>query len=309
MSSHHHDSHEHHHHHHHHHHHEHLTGKNLKWAFALNFAFTIIEFVGGLLTNSMAILSDAVHDLGDSLAIGLSLFFERYAQKKSDTRYTYGYKRFALVSALLNSMILLTGSLFVIYETVPRLFSPEKVQAEGMVWLAVFGVLVNGAAVLRLKGGHSANEKVVMLHLLEDVLGWFAVLIGSLVMLFFDVPIIDPMLSIAISLFILWNVFKNLESFVSTFLQGVPESVDLNEVLLKIQSLQDVISVHDLHAWSIDGTENVASVHVVVKSTLSHEEMAMLKLQVREMFKAHGMNHLTVEVEFETEHCQYLHCC
>jgi len=294
---------------HHHHHHEHLTGKNLKWAFALNLSFTIIEFIGGILTNSMAILSDAVHDLGDSLAIGLSLFFERYASKKSDMRYTYGYKRFALVSALINSLILLTGSLFVIYETVPRLFSPEEVQAEGMVLLAVFGVLVNGAAVLRLKGGHSANEKVVMLHLLEDVLGWLAVLLGSLVMLFFDVPIIDPLLSIGISVFILWNVFKGLKSFISTFLQGVPDGINLQEVQSKIQSLPLVISVHDFHVWSIDGNANVASMHVVVEDALNIERMTEIKQDVRQLLVDQGIEHVTVEVELKAESCEYMHCC
>ncbi|NTW49415.1 MAG: cation transporter [Chlorobiales bacterium] len=305
-------SHHHDHGHHHHscdHHHHHATAKNLKLAFALNFLFTLIEFVGGVLTNSMAIISDAVHDLGDTLAIGMSLFFERISHKKSDERFSYGYKRFALVSALINSIILLVGSLFVIYKTVPRLISPEPVDAGGMVLLAIFGVLVNGAAVLRLKSGKSANERVIMLHLLEDALGWVAVLAGSIVMYFFDLPVIDPILSIAISAFILWNVFKNLKDFIATFLQGVPEGVDVTAVQRRIETIENVLSAHDVHIWTMDGSYNIISAHVVIADHLEKEALLKAKADVKQLIRSLGIQHETIEFEYESETCDFVNCC
>lgn len=302
----------HHHAHGHHHacdHHHHATAKNLKLAFVLNLLFTLVEFVGGVLTNSMAIISDAVHDLGDTLSIGMSLFFERISHKKSDERFSYGYKRFALVSALINSIILLVGSLFVIYETVPRLLHPESVDAGGMILLAVFGVLVNGAAVLRLKGGKSANERVIMLHLLEDVLGWVAVLAGSIVMYFFDFPVIDPVLSMGIAAFILWNVFQNLREFIGTFLQGVPEGLEMVDVQRQIEAVDNVKSVHDVHIWTMDGAYNVISAHVVVDDRIEKEALLKTKSEVKQIIRSLGIQHETVEFEYESETCDFVNCC
>jgi len=191
-----------------HHNHHHHTTENIKVAFFLNLSFTVIELVGGLLTNSMAILSDALHDLGDSVSLGLAWYFQRIAQKKSDLSYSYGYKRFSLLGAFINSLILSVGSIFILVEAIPRLFDPKQPDASGMIILAIIGVIVNGFAVLRLKKGKSINEKVVSLHLLEDVLGWLAVLIGSIVMYFFNLPVIDSLLSIGIAIFILLNVLE-----------------------------------------------------------------------------------------------------
>ena len=191
--------------------HHHHAIKNLKVAFALNFTFTFIEVIGGFLTNSIAILSDALHDLGDTLAIGLSWYFQKLSGKSRSQKFSYGYKRFSLVSALISAIILLVGSVLIIYKAIPRLINPEIVHVKGMFVIAILGVLVNGIAVLRLKKGHSSNERVVMLHLLEDVLGWLAVLFGSVLMYFFDWPIIDPILSIMIATFILWNALKNIK--------------------------------------------------------------------------------------------------
>jgi len=172
--------------------HSHGSGKNLAWAFLLNISFCVIELIGGLLTNSIAILSDALHDFGDSISLGLAWYFQKISKRKPDSRYTYGYKRFSTLSALVNCLVLLTGSGFILYESIKRILNPIESNAQGMFVLAVVGVLVNGAAVVRLKKGDSLNEKVVSLHLLEDVLGWVAVLIGSIVMMFVDVPVWIP---------------------------------------------------------------------------------------------------------------------
>ena len=223
-------NHEHNHSHGHLHNHDHGT-ENIVTAFFLNLGFTVIELIGGLLTNSMAILSDAVHDLGDSVALGLAWYFQKFSHKKRDNTYTYGYKRFSLVGALINSVILITGSVLILTETFPRLIHPQQSDPKGMFILAVIGVAVNGAAMLRLRKGSSLNEKVVSLHMLEDVLGWLAILVGSVVMYFVNVPVLDPIMSLLISLYVLFNVFRNLRSIARIILQGTPDAADPDDPL------------------------------------------------------------------------------
>ena len=293
------------HHHHGDHAHSHSVTGNLKVAFFLNLSFTIIEFIGAALTNSMAILSDAVHDLGDTFAIGSSLFLENYSQKGRTKKFSFGYKRFSPLSALINSVILLAGSLIIIVESVPRLLNPEPVNAELMLYLAILGVLFNGAAVVRLKSkGSSVNQKTVMLHLMEDALGWVAVLLGSVIMIFFDLPVIDPILSLGVAVYILWNAFKNLKQVLFIFLQGTPANVDLDMVKKDLGSLKDVTDIHDTHVWTMDGQYNILTVHLVINENKKLNELTELRKQVNAVLKNHHIDHVTVQFEVQGEVCE-----
>jgi cobalt-zinc-cadmium efflux system protein len=283
--------------------------ENIRVAFFLNLFFTIIEFVGGFLTNSMAILSDAVHDLGDSFSVGLSWYFQRLAKKGRDEEYTYGYKRFSILGAIINSLILVVGSVVILFNAVPRLFHPEQPDSGGMLVLAIAGVVINGAAVLKLKRGHSLNERVISLHLLEDVLGWAAILIGALVMYFVDVPVLDPILSIAITLYVLFHVYSNIKESLHIILQGAPIDIKIDEIKKEILALEDVDSVHDLHLWSEDGEYNVMTVHVVLNRALSMDELQRLKNKIREKMQAMKVQHSTIEFETRGENCEMEECC
>jgi cobalt-zinc-cadmium efflux system protein len=291
------------------HHPVHEDVKNIKVAFFLNFSFTLIEFVGGLLTNSVAILSDAVHDLGDSFSLGLSWYFQRVSKKPSTKEYTYGFKRFSLLGAVVNSVVLLAGSVVILMRAIPRLFNPEQPDVKGMLLLALLGVAVNGLAVLRLRRGSSLNERVVSLHLLEDVLGWVAVLVGAGVMYFVDAPIIDPLLSIGISLFILYNVYRNIRQSMQIILQGAPAAVDMDEVQRAIVKMEGVRSVHDLHAWSVDGQYNVLTIHVVLQREQTMGELGLLKAAIRDTLLLLGVQHTTIELEIAGEDCTMEGCC
>lgn len=293
---------------HNHHHHSHEDVKNIKVAFFLNFSFTIIEFVGGILTNSVAILSDAVHDLGDSFSLGLSWYFQKVAKRPRTKDYTYGYKRFSLLGAVINSIVLLVGSVVILMNAVPRLFNPQQPDVKGMMLLAVLGVIANGAAVLRLRKGHSINEKVVSLHLLEDVLGWLAVLLGAGIMYFVDAPFIDPLLSIAISAFIFFNVYRNIRQSMRIILQGSPDVVNMDEIEQMLMQMDDVSSVHDLHAWSVDGEYNVLTMHVVLSSALPLDALQRLKTGIREKLLSLGIQHATIEFETADENCEMENC-
>ncbi|MDD4771652.1 MAG: cation diffusion facilitator family transporter [Bacteroidales bacterium] len=277
------------------------SGRNLAVAFLLNLSFCLIELIGGLLTNSVAILSDAVHDLGDSISLGMAWYMQRFSRRKATQTYSYGYKRFALLSALLNSVILFSGSIFVLIESSKRFFEPAETHAQGMFLLAILGVAVNGYAVLRLKKGSSLNERVVSLHLLEDVLGWIAVLIGSVLMWIFNWTIIDPILSVGIAVYILLHVYRNFKEVFRIFLQGTPEHVDVEKVRQQLLSLPPVKGIHDLHVWSMDGEYVVLTVHLVVSKTLTSEERVALRSETRSLLSTLGIDHPTIEVESEVE--------
>jgi len=283
--------------------------KNIKAAFFLNLGFTLLEIVGGFFTNSIAILSDAVHDLGDSLSLGLAWYFQKYSRKKSDKHYTYGYKRFSLVGALINSIVLVIGSVLILSEAIPRIFEPQHSNPKGMFLLAIIGVIVNGTAALRLRSGNSLNEKVVSLHLLEDVLGWIAILIGSVVMYFFDVPVIDPILSILITIFVLSNVFKNVRELSRIILQGTPQTIETDDIIEQIKHIDNIDSLHDLHIWSVDGNYNVLTIHVVLNTSQSLEQLSELKNKIRQKLQEKGIEHVTIEFETPDEVCKFEDCC
>lgn len=291
----------------HHHDHHHPTG-NIKVAFFLNLAFTIIEIVGGLLTNSLAILSDALHDLGDSLSLGLSWYFQKLSTKGRTETFSYGYKRFSLLGAIINALVLVAGSVIILVHAIPRLVNPAETNAQGMLALAVLGVIMNGAAALRLRKGESLNEKVVSLHLLEDVLGWVAVLIGSVLMIYFDWPFIDPLLSVLITVFMLYNVYKSLKKSLVIILQGTPEAMDIEEVRDKLREIKEVIDVHDCHAWSMDGQYNVLTIHLVLDKDYRLSEQAVLKRRVEENLQNESIHHLTIAFETQDEHCAHIDC-
>ena len=246
----------------HHHAHDH-SSERIGWAFGLNVTFTIIEFIGGWLTNSTAIMADAVHDLGDSLSIGSAWILNEMSAKGSDKKFTYGYRRLSLFGALLNGVVLIVGSLWVLTQTVPRLIDPVMPLTEGMLGLSILGICVNGYAALRLSGGKSLNEKILNWHLLEDVMGWVAVLVISIVLMFIELPILDPILAIGFTCFILINVLKNFKETLKIFFQAVPDSHLINKIHDDLLSINEIDEVHHEHFWSLDGERHIYIQHIL----------------------------------------------
>ncbi len=284
--------------------HSHETTGDLRLAFLLNLGFTLVAAVGGVWTNSVAILSDAVHDFGDSLSLGLAWYLDRYSRRGRDHRFSYGYRRFSLLGAVTTTAALVVGSAFVLSEAIPRLLEPEPTDALGMVGFAVLGVAVNGVAALRLRHGKSLNARVVSWHLLEDVLGWSAVLVVAITLLFVDLPILDPALSIVITVFILYNVVRNLRDTTVLFLQGVPDDVDLEAIERRLAALDHVQSTHHTQVWSMDGAHHVLTTHLVVDAETSKDEVLSLREQVRGLCEDHDFAHTTVEIEWGDESCR-----
>lgn len=323
----------------HHHHHN----KSLNVAFWLNAFFTVVELVGGVYTNSTAILTDALHDFGDTLAIGLGIWLEKVSGKKRSDTFSYGYKRFSLLSALILSAFLLGGAMVMLVKSVGQLFAvQEKVDAQGMLWLSILGIVVNGAAFLNIlrsnkktstahedhshDHGHEHhdhdhheehhhehaekphhNTKAIAMHLLEDTFGWIAVLIGSIIIKFTNWYWIDPLLSVAISIFIIVRAIPMLKSTLTIFLQSVPENFDADKITKEILKISGVKSLHDMHAWTMEGNFHVLTLHVVLaddafsnRQHIQHEIVAVLK--------RNNIHHPTVQIEAEEEDCGFRKC-
>lgn len=274
------------------------TEKNILIAFLLNIGFSIFEFIGGTITNSVAIISDSIHDMGDALSIGISYFLEKISKKKPDNKYTYGYIRYSVIGSIITTTILLIGSIFVIYNAILRIINPVDINYNGMIIFALVGAIVNFMAAYFTKDGDSLNQKAVNLHMLEDVLGWIVVFIGAIIMRFTDIKIIDPILSIFVALFIFKNAFKNLKVIIDLFLEKTPNNININELkehLLKIEGINDI---HHIHIWSIDGYKTLATLHVV-----TNEDNHKIKELVKEELKEHGIDHITIEIENTNEEC------
>ena len=281
-----------------------MSSNRIGWAFFLNLGFTIIEFIGGWLTNSTAIMSDAVHDLGDTLSIGSAWVLNKLGKKQANNEFSYGFRRLSLFGALLNSLVLIVGSIWVMTEALPRLFNPVMPEAEGMLLLAIFGVCVNGFAAYKLSGGETLNERVLNWHLLEDVLGWVAVLIVSIVLMFIELPILDPLLSIAFTLFILVNVARNLWTTLKLFAQSSPDLELTHQVKQTLLTLNHVADLHHFHLWSLDGESHVLTAHLQLDQRLDVHQQELLKSELKQQLATFRLEHTTIELEWPNEACR-----
>lgn len=285
------------------------SSKNIFLAFILNLLFSIIEFVGGLWTNSISIISDSVHDFGDAISIAVSWILEKKSEKKPDAKYTFGYARYSVLGALITSTVLLLGSVIMIYNAVPRILNPEAVNYDGMIVFGILGVLINGAGAVITSRSSKLNEKSVSLHMFEDVLGWIAVFIASIAMKIFDLPIIDPILSIFITLYILLHVIRNYRSIFAIFLQKAPENVEFesfkNELLEGNKMIKEI---HHTHVWSLDGINAYISLHVVLPNSVSIEDIIKIKKEIKHKAHHHSIFHTIIEIEFENEICGDKEC-
>ena len=279
------------------------TEKNILTAFILNLAFSIFEFAGGMITGSIAVLSDAIHDVGDAASIGISYCLERKSKRRPDEKYTYGYGRYSVLGGAITTLILLIGSAAVIYNAVHRIINPVEIHYNGMLIVAVIGLCVNGGAAFITREGESINQKAVNLHMLEDVLGWAVVLAGSIVMRFTGWTVIDPIMSIAVALFILVNAAKHLKKVIDLFLEKTPQGIDVEEMGKQLSQIEGVKDVHHIHVWNMDGQHNYATMHVVTNAD-GHS----IKESIREKLREMSIVHATLELETENEHC-HARCC
>lgn len=277
--------------------------KNILIAFILNLSFSIFEFIGGAFTNSVAIMSDSIHDMADAISIGISFFLEKKSKRRPDNKYTFGYVRYSVLASIITTTILIVGSILVIYNSIERIINPVKINYNGMILLSIFGVIINFFAAYFTKDGDSLNQKSVNLHMLEDVLGWIVVLIGAIIMRFTDISIIDSILSILVAVFILVNAIKNFKTILDLFLEKIPSNISIEEVKNHLFEIKEVLDVHHIHIWSIDGYNNYATMHVVIDG-----DAKKVKEKIKDELNEHGISHVTIEVEEKEEKCAEKNC-
>ena len=272
-------------------------------AFFLNLSYAIVEFIAGGIFGSSAVLADSVHDLGDAIAIGISAFLETISNREEDRQYTLGYKRFSLLGALMTAVILITGSILVILENITKLFNPQLVNDEGILWLGIIAVSINLLASLVVRKGKTKNESILSLHFLEDTLGWLAVILMAIILKFTDWYILDPLLSLVISIFILTKALPRFWSALKIFLDAVPEGVETMDLEKDLEALINVKSVNQLSIWSMDGLENNAIIHICLEDW---EQMMETKNQVRQLLEERGIQNITIEVDAsQSNHAQH----
>ena len=264
----------------------------------------MFEFIGGVYVNSVAIVSDAIHDLGDSLSLGTSWYLQKKSGQVANEKFSFGYKRLSLLGALINSVVLISGSIYVLYEAISRIIEPEATDPTGMLIFAIIGVSVNGYAAWKMSLGKTLNERVITWHLLEDVLGWVAILIVSIVLQFTDNYYLDPALSLIITLYILWNVIKRLKETLTLFLQGHPKDIDRDQLEDTLLQIEGVRSIHHLHVWSLDGEHHVFTAHFVVEPDRDIQSLISIKKDIRKVMNGYHFEHYTIELEFEQEGCE-----
>lgn len=228
----------------------------------------------------------------------------KLSNKPASTNFSYGYKRLSLLGSMINGIVLIVGSSWVLYQSIPRLFDPEMPVTEGMLALAIFGIAVNGFAAFKLSKGKTLNEKVLNWHLLEDVLGWVAVFIVSVVLMFVEWPILDPILAIGFTLFILFNVIRNVGTTLKLFLQGVPDKNLAEKIERKLKDVQEFQRFHHLHLWSLDGEHHVLTVHIELEAHVSLEDQRSLKKRLSQELSEFDLSHTTVEFELNNELCR-----
>ena len=279
------------------------TQRNILIAFILNLSFAIFEALGGLFIGSVAILSDAIHDLGDALSIGIAFFLERKSRRPPDEGHTYGYLRYSVLGGLLTSFILFAGSIGIIANALRRILCPTPIHYDGMILFALIGVSVNFAAAYFTREGDSINQKAVNLHMLEDVLGWVVVLVGAVVMRFTDLTILDPLMSVGVAAFILYHATKNLTAAADLFLEKTPRTIDVRELEAQITRIDGVLEIHHIHVRSLDGFRHCATMHIRCRG-----DRHAIKEAVRRELTAHGICHCTLELEEEHELCQNPGC-
>ena len=280
------------------------TEKNILIAFILNISFSIFELIGGIFTNSISIMSDAVHDFGDALSIGISLILEKISKKKPDEKYTYGYARYSVLGALITTIVLTVGSIFVILGGINRILNPVAINYDGMIIFAIFGVVINFLAAYFTREGDSINQKAVNLHMLEDVLGWVVVLIGSILMKFTNISLVDSIMSIGIAIYILINAFKNLKDILDLFLEKTPKNISIEKIKKHLLEIKEIVDVHHIHIWSMDGINNYSTMHIVTED----QNIKELKNKIREEMNELGISHTTIEIEYKNDNCDEKEC-
>ncbi|MBQ9768183.1 MAG: cation transporter [Lachnospiraceae bacterium] len=269
-------------------------------AFLLNLIFSFVEVWGSIVTGSVTIFSDAIHDFGDCVALGIAWRMEKISKKAANEKYQFGYRRFSVLAGLINNLILLAGGVIIIVTSVQRVLCPREIDGAEMLMFAVFGILMNGAAMLLTAKGKNINEKTISIHMLEDVLTWVAVLLVGGVMCFFELPVLDSVLSVGMTAVIFVGVAKNLKRIFAVLAVKSPLSAECYLRLKKdLAGCENGMLVEELRIFSMDGEDRLAEVCLLLDTDRSAEEQTLLMKRAKECCEAYGICQTIVQMRYE----------
>lgn len=297
-------------HHHSHHHHEHasfdnMTGKKLFLTIILNFLITAAQIVGGILSNSLALISDALHNLSDGVAVLLAWIAYRLGKKPGTPRQTFGFRRSEILAAFINSVALIAISVYLIVEAALRFADTTPVNGDIMLWLGIIGLVANSISVLLLQKdkGSNINVRAAYLHLLGDALTSLAVIIGAIVIEVWQIYWIDPLVTVIISLYILYHTIGLLKESISVLMQFTPSEVDLVEAKQKLETLPEINNVHHLHSWALSEGSLYFEAHVNLQNDLPTSATIQVRHTVEELLHyEYGIEHVTLQFEYKSHH-------
>ena len=273
----------------------HKATENISFAFFLNIIFMVVVAIGAVFTNSMAILADLLHSLSDTFALGFSWFFQRFSEKEEDNDFTYGYRRFSLLGAIITSSIVIIGSFLILVESVSRLFTPIEPHAYGMVVVAIFAIFLKILSICKIRGGKTLNERAVSIHLIGDLMGWVALLIVGGILIFFNIPILDVLLSIAITIWMIYNLAKTLFYSFKILLLQAPENVNQEKLKKDILSVEGIDDIIKFYLWSLDSEKNILTVKISLKDDLKVSDTENIKENINNLCSLQGIEDINIE--------------
>lgn len=277
-----------------------ISEKNLRISVVLNLAIALAEVVGGLIANSLSLLSDALHNLSDGLALLMAYIAHKFSKKNANHSKTFGYKRVEILSAFLNSVILVGVSIYLFVEAVNRFFDPEPIKGMIMLSVALVGLIANLISVLILQkdSRHNLNIRAAYLHLIGDTLSSVAVIVGGLLIYFYDLYWVDPLVTIIIGVYILTQAYSILKETIDILMQGTPKKIDLDEIKRQIEAINEVHNIHHVHTWALNEKEIHFEAHVDLKEDLRLSQTDQLQEQIGSLLNTKfGITHVTLQFE------------
>ncbi len=287
---------------HHHDHHHNVSGKNLFIAILLNLTITVAQIIGGIFSGSLALLSDALHNFSDVLTLIIAYIANYLSHKKNTPSKTFGYKRAEIIAAFFNTSVLMAVAIFLIYEAYEKLINPQNIDSLIVVWLGILSIFLNALGVLFIKddADHNMNIKAAYLHLLTDMLTSIAVVVGGLLMYFYEIYWIDPLVSIIIALYLIVSSWSLMKVSLSVLMQFTPEGIELEEVTRKImQTQRQITNIHHIHLWQLDDNRIHLEAHLEFKENITLGECDIILDSLEEILeKDFGITHTTFQCEY-----------
>lgn len=281
--------------------HHYISGKNIGITIILNIFITLAQLIGGVISGSMALLTDALHNFSDVISLLLSWFTNRLAKRKSTVKQTYGYKRAEILAAFVNSATLILIAIYLMVEAVIRLMNPEPILSGIVIWFAGGSIVVNFLSVLLLSkdAKENINMKSAYLHLLTDVMTSVAVLIGGILMKYYEIYSIDSILSILIAFYLIISSYKILWSSIKILMQFTPEEANLEKISLEITALDEIKNIHHVHIWQLNDNEFHFEAHIEFHKNISITTFQEHLKHIEEILSKYNITHSNIQPEYE----------